>query len=90
VANSPYKNPTNLENPSPAAYDNINQNISKDIEKAKMLTIQSSAGLDIPETDGSPNMKLNSTFNSNVKRDFLDSVSKDIKLNPGPGSYLHD
>lgn len=30
------------------------------------------------------------TFQSNVKREFLDSVSKECRVNPGPGSYLHD
>lgn len=30
------------------------------------------------------------TFQSSTDRVFLDSVSKEIRVNPGPGSYLHD
>ena len=30
------------------------------------------------------------TFQSVIQRDFLESVSKEIRQNPGPGSYLHD
>jgi len=30
------------------------------------------------------------TYTSVTGRDFLDSVSKEIRQNPGPGSYLHD
>lgn len=35
-------------------------------------------------------IKPQPTFTSVVPREFLDSVSKEIRVNPGPGSYLHD
>lgn len=34
--------------------------------------------------------KPQATYQSTVERDFLESVSKEIRQNPGPGSYLHD
>ena len=34
--------------------------------------------------------KPDPNFRSAVQRDFLESVSKEIRVNPGPGSYLHD
>jgi hypothetical protein len=36
------------------------------------------------------NAKPHHTFTSSVPREFLESVSKEIRQNPGPGSYLHD
>ena len=35
-------------------------------------------------------IKPDPTFTSVVPREFLQSVSKEIRQNPGPGSYLHD
>jgi hypothetical protein len=35
-------------------------------------------------------IKLDPNFTSSVPRDFLASVSKEIRQNPGPGSYLKD
>jgi len=34
--------------------------------------------------------KPHPNFLSQVPREFLESVSKEIRQNPGPGSYLHD
>lgn len=34
--------------------------------------------------------KNHPSFVSTVPREFLESVSKEIRVNPGPGSYLHD
>ena len=36
------------------------------------------------------NIRKSSNFASNVTRDPFQSVSKDVRLNPGPGSYVHD
>jgi len=35
-------------------------------------------------------LKPSPAYKSQVSRDFLASVSKEQKVNPGPGSYLHD
>ena len=39
--------------------------------------------------EGSAN-KVQPSYKSNVSRDFLESVSKEVRQNPGPGSYLYD
>ena len=59
---------------------------SKNLMKAKVST----GDLHESSIDDMTKSRLQSTFQSGVKREFLDSVSKEIRMNPGPGSYLHD
>ena len=92
VSKSPYKNPTNLENPAPVTYAPKTHEISGGRKTKKnrggsqsfVLTEDSVIIADEFDTKMDPN------FASSVPRDFLQSVPKDLKQNPGPGSYLHD
>lgn len=36
---------------------------------------------------GAPEVKMQNSFYSPTTRDFLDQVSKEFKVNPGPGTY---
>ena len=94
VSKSPFKNPTNLDNPSPAQY-------APKLHEAGAMppspgrgslpaanSPSSNLALDIQDQGATP--KPTSTYQSHVPRDFLASVSKEQRINPGPGSYLHD
>ena len=48
----------------------------------------SNLALDIQDQGSTAKPTL--TYQSHVQRDFLASVSKEQRINPGPGSYLHD
>lgn len=63
--------------------------MSVDESKKRMTNMQSASLLD-PEEPIQLSGKPQCTFQSSVKREFLDSVSKEIRVNPGPGSYIHD
>ena len=105
VSKSPFKNPTSLDNPSPAQYAPKTHELSKGLVSPGKTLPAASAGAflqgsptgsnnllmggSVDFEDGSQ-LKMTSTFQSHVPRDFLASVSKEQKVNPGPGSYLHD
>lgn len=100
VSKSPFKNPTNLENPSPSQYVTNQHELGKEFaEQAKfggspqqmlLAQRQSSSGSLPMDLDQYAPSKIQPNFKSSVGRDFLESVSKEIRQNPGPGSYLHD
>ena len=105
VSKSPFKNPTNLENPSPSQYVPRHHEMSKDVSprsgsinaikdvQGSMMNInghQSSSLMHEPSYDEMYKNRAQPTFQSVIQRDFLESVSKEIRQNPGPGSYLHD
>ena len=91
VSRSPFKNPTSLENPAPSTYAPKNHEtslISKDRKgrnSQSIILTENSVEL-IEQSE----IKLDPNFTSSVPRDFLASVSKEIRQNPGPGSYLKD
>ena len=63
------------------------------MNKTSMGGINSQSGSFLNEPsveDFNVTAKPTSTYQSSVQRDFLESVSKEIRHNPGPGSYLHD
>lgn len=89
VSKSPYKNPSNLESPAPSQYAPVSHQMSvnpkKNLHSQSLILTENSVELfDHNES------KMDSNFTSSVQRDFLDSVSRDVRTNPGPGSYLHD
>ena len=67
-------------------------NAIKDVQ-GSMMNInghQSSSLMHEPSYDEMYKNRAQPTFQSVIQRDFLESVSKEIRQNPGPGSYLHD
>lgn len=93
VSRSPFKQPTFVENPSPAVYETQSK-----MSKTSFLGglgyasgANSNAGID-PTTQlkeqFSPEKKSNSVFHSLQPRDNLASVSKDCIKSPGPGAYI--
>lgn len=100
ISKSPFKNPTNIENPSPNQYkSNLHEMGREAMNPSKqsmtLINAQSnealldSSRLTAPQ-DHNSSMKPQPNFVSAVQREFLESVSKEIRQNPGPGSYLHD
>ena len=92
VSKSPFKNPTNLENPAPVAYAPKSHEMSLMGNKThkgrnSQSIILTENSIELMEQS---EIKMDSNFTSSVQRDFLASVSKEIRQNPGPGSYLKD
>ena len=67
-------------------------NAIKDMQ-GSMMNIngnQSSSLMHEPSYDEMYKNRAQPAYQSVIQRDFLESVSKEIRQNPGPGSYLHD
>lgn len=77
VAISPFGDPTSVQGPSPNKYF-VNAN-----EESKKQNILQQVGSSL----GMPDPNQTNAFQSPTQRDFLDQVSKELKANPGPGSY---
>lgn len=74
---NPYKEPTFRKSPSPNKYHPNTQTL-----KHKKI-ILSKVGSVLPP----PEEQLHHMFSSNVSRDIVESIPKDLRYNPGPGSY---
>lgn len=51
-------------------------------EAKKAMTLQA-----VGSGPGVPDVLMNNSFYSPSKRDFMEQVSKELKANPGPGTY---
>ena len=77
VAQNPFGDPTSRKSPSPQKYQ---QNMPKIKAKNNILSkVGSSIGVQ--------DELMNSTFQSRVDRNVMDTLPKDVANNPGPGAY---
>jgi len=95
VLRSPFVDPTSVKNPSPNHYKvnngvafKFNQQSTQAMNNA--LNTSSRSFAQFNESFVSQDSKVLPSYKSNVGRDFLDQVSKEQKLSPGPGSYIQD
>lgn len=77
AAVQPFTDPTNTKVPAPDTYQK-----NETTHKKKQAVLQS-----VGSSIGAGEQNMTSSFISPIKRDMLDHVSKELKHNPGPGSY---